>query len=388
MGHLVGGMLLIASTAIGVGMLALPVVTGAGGFFPSMIIYVVCWAFMVCTALLVLEVSLSMPPNSGYLSMAEKLLGPMGKNVFWIAYLFLFITVMVAHVVGGGAVVRDVSSFPLWFSTLVYVIPVMALVFLGTRIVDRINLLLIAGVLISYFSFIGVSYKEIDLTLLMHSDWSRAWMALPILFTAFTFQVILPTLIQYMQRDVKKIRLAIFFGSLIPLMIYLVWEFLILGIVPKDVLEMAEKDGKNAVEPLQHLLHNASIQSIGSLFAFFAMTASFAPLALSFFDFLADGLKMQKKGTKKILLVTLSFGVPVVIGLLYPNVFLVALGYAGGISCAFLFGLMPPLLAWICRYYRYDPKERRQLRGGKPFLLFLMCFALLILAGEIIQHVV
>src|SRR3989344_6702092 len=55
LGHVVGGTLLIAGTAVGVGMLALPVATGPGGFIPSITIYLICWAFMLCTGLLLVE---------------------------------------------------------------------------------------------------------------------------------------------------------------------------------------------------------------------------------------------------------------------------------------------------------------------------------------------
>ncbi|HKZ00308.1 MAG TPA: aromatic amino acid transport family protein, partial [Rhabdochlamydiaceae bacterium] len=54
-GHLLGGILLVAGTSIGVGMLALPVATAAGGFVPSLLIYLICWIFMMCTGLLILE---------------------------------------------------------------------------------------------------------------------------------------------------------------------------------------------------------------------------------------------------------------------------------------------------------------------------------------------
>ena len=54
-GHLIGGTLLITGTAVGVGMLALPVATGPGGFLPAVTIYIICWLFMLCTGLLLLE---------------------------------------------------------------------------------------------------------------------------------------------------------------------------------------------------------------------------------------------------------------------------------------------------------------------------------------------
>ncbi len=388
MGHVAGGSLLIAGTSIGVGMLALPVATGAAGFLPSALIYFLCWLFMIATALLLVEVSLSMPKDTSFISMAEKLLGSTGKKVFWIAYLFLFITVMIAHIVGGGAVLREIFgmglSGTLW--TIVYAAAIAPIVYLGTHTVDRINIVLLSGTLLSYFAFIAVSLGYIDLSLISHIDWGKTWIAVPILFTAFTFQVIIPTLMTYMERNVRKIRIAIFVGSSIPLVVYLIWEFLILGILPQAALVDAAKAGENAVEPLKHFVDSGSLSAIGKGFAFFAMTTSFVPLALSFFDFLADGLHMKKKGKNKTALVAAIFGIPLFVALIYPNVFLIALGYAGGVSCAFLFGLMPPLLAWICRYRHHAPLERRQLAGGKALLAFLMLLAILILIGEIFQQ--
>lgn len=391
LGHVVGGTLLIAGTTIGVGMLALPVATGPGGFVPSVIIYLVCWVFMLCTGLLLVEVSLWMPKDTSFISMADRILGPFGRNIFWVVYLFLFVTVMVAHAAGGGAVLLDITgwNFPHWLAILIYSSVLVPIVYLGAHSVDRLNMVLISGVIVCYVGFIVVSIDLVDWQLIAYARWNKAWLALPILFTAFTYQVIIPTLMTYMERNVRKIRLAIFFGSSIPLAIYLLWEFVILGIIPPEGpqgLIEAAKQGQNAIGPLKELV--PQVFQIGKFFAFFALTTSFVPLALSFFDFLADGLKWEKKGIRRAALCGVVFVVPMIIAIAYPHIFLVALGYAGGISCAFLFGLMPPLLAWVGRYIKRYPQEKTQLPGGKAVLIVLMTFAFLILAGEVIQQII
>lgn len=392
MGHVVGGTLLIAGTTIGVGMLALPVATGPAGFFPSVAIYGLCWLFMLCTGLLLVEVCLWMPKDTSFISMADKLLGRPGRVIFWFMYLFLFLTVMIAHVAGGGEVLREITGthLPDWVAALVYTVVLAPVVYLGAHSVDRLNMLLISGVVLCYLAFFGVSVGSVNVTLLTYADWSKSLYALPILFTAFTYQVIIPSLMTYMERNVRKIRLAVILGSSIPLVIYLVWEFLILGIVPPDGpygLIEAGVHGQNAVGPLRYFVQNPIIFEIGKYFAFFALTTSFIPLALAFFDFLADGLKWKKKGSKKLILCVAVFGIPLVIALKYPQIFLIALGYAGGISCAFLFGLMPPLMAWVGRYVKRLPHGEKQLPGGKPLLVGLMAFALLILIGQVLQQV-
>lgn len=388
--QVIGGALLIAGTTIGVGMLALPVATGPSGFLPSISIYLICWLFMICTGLLLIEVSLTMPPDTSFISMADRYLGPIGRQIYWVAYLFLFITVMIAHVAGGGSILTDVFGWNISknISSLIYVGAIAPIIYLGTRTVDRINKVLISGVILSYLAFVIVSIGQVHFPLLTHTSWNHAWIAFPILFTAFTFQVIIPTLMTYMNRDAAKIRASVLIGTTIPLLIYLIWEFLILGIVPANALSEAARLGQDAVTPLQHFVNNQYIYIIGKAFAFFALTTSFVPLALSFFDFLADGLKIKKIGLQKAILVCGVFGIPTIFALIYPSIFLVALGYAGGISCAFLFGLMPPIMAWIERYKNNSSIRVRQLPGGKPLLIILMIFALLILFGEVLQQLI
>ncbi|MBM3207733.1 MAG: tyrosine transporter [Chlamydiae bacterium] len=389
LGHVLGGTFLIAATTIGVGMLALPIATGQAGFVPSISIYFLCWLFMLCTGLLMLEVCQWMPKDANLLTMCEKLLGKWGKACCWLVYLFLFITVMIAHVAGGGDIISEITSTPIprWVSAILYVILFSPIVYLGTKWVDRLNLFLMVGVIVSYLSFIIFSHDHVQVDLLKRADWSKAWLAIPILFTAFTYQVIVPTLMTYMNRDVKKVRLSILIGTSIPLIVYAIWEVLILGIVPLEGLIEANKVGQNAVWPLKQIVGDAIIFKIGKSFAFFTMTTSYIALALAYHDFLADGLKLKKTKYKQLLLCLLVFVPPLLISIINPNIFLKALSYAGGFSCAILFGLLPPVMVWVGRYIKKLPLQKRGLPGGRILLSLLITFILIELGIEIFQTI-
>jgi tyrosine-specific transport protein len=378
-GHVVGGTLLVSGTSIGVGMLALPVATSEGGFFPAVVIYSLCWLFMLCTGLLVVEACLWMPKDSNLITMASRLLGKGGKVFCWTLYLFLFSCLMVAHVAAGGDVVSQITPLPHAFSTMLYVLLFAPVVYLGTLWVDRLNLVLMAGVILTYLFFIFSAAGEINPSLLTDASWSKAWLALPVVFTAFGFQSLIPTLMTYMKRDVKKVRFAIIAGTALPFVIYLIWELLILGIVPREgaggLLE-ALKQGKTAVDPLGQYLKQPFLFHIGQAFAFFAMTTSFIGIALAYVDFLSDGLKVEKKGLKKLGLCALVFLVPTFFVLINPSLFLKALGLAGGIGVALLLGAMPIMMVWAGRYYEGRSLAHQQLPGGKGFLSLLMAFVI------------
>ena len=94
-------------------------------------------------------------------------------------------------------------------------------------------------------------------------------------------------------------------------------------------------------------------------------------LALAFLDFLADGLGVKKVGIRKFVLVLLVFVPPFLISMVNLGIFLKALSYAGGISCAILFGIYPPLMVWIGRYKK-GHTTGQQIPGGRVFLSFLI----------------
>ncbi len=393
LGHVVGGTLLIAATMVGVGMLGLPVATGPGGFIPASFVYLLTWVFMLCTGLLLLEVCTWMPKEANLITMTHRLLGPVGQAICWVVYLFLFCTAMIAHVSGGGSTMADLINLAFGVhisapvSMILYVLLFSPIVYLGTKSVDRFNLFMMVIVLVSYLAFVLLSAGHVTLEHLSYVNWREAWPALPVLFTAFTYQLIIPTLMTYMDQNVKKVRLSIILGTSIPLVVYLIWEFLILGIIPVDQLIAAKAEGQTAVMPLKELLQNPWIFNIGSVFAFFVLTTSYVALALAFLDFLADGLKVKKIGLRKIGLCLAIFAPPTIISLIYPGIFITALEYAGGISCALLFGLLPPVMVWVGRYVKQYKIAGEQLKGGKLMLSMLILFVFVELVLQVINVV-
>ena len=279
-GTVLKGALLIAGTTIGGGILALPVLTSLGGFFPSICLFFVCWLFMLATAFLFLELGLQMPPNANILTMATLTLGNFGKIITWGLYLFLFYCLTVAYTVGCGDLVNDLlpASFSRSFGPIIFILSFAPFIYLGPKVVGKFNLFLMLGLACSYFLFIILGFKEISIAHLKFQNWSYSFIALPVAFTSFAYQGIIPTLITYLDRDLSKIKKSIFLGSLIPLVAYILWQGLILGILPvygANSLHEALLMGKTAVYPLKNQLANPFVYTLGQFFAFFALLTSF-----------------------------------------------------------------------------------------------------------------
>jgi tyrosine-specific transport protein len=369
-GSLFGGILLVAGTTIGGGMMGNPVVTASAGLFPSLLLYFLCWTFMVSTALLLVEVFLWFPGESNYISMAGRTLGRVGAAFCWFFYLFFFSSLVVAYLSGGGRIFADLLFFSPAWGPLLLTLLTAPFVYRGTASVERLNSWLMLGLFGAFFFFIASGISKLDPLLLERSDWSQSLKIAPILFASFGFHGVVPTLTMYLNRDSKKVRLAILIGSIIPLIVYVVWQIVILGVVPLKGLEEAKALGETAVYPLKQITNIGLLAYLGDAFAFFAITTSLLGVALGLRDFLADGFGIRKKGGYLVLLIAAIFFIPLAITFINPCLFL---NYGGGISSAILLGLFPILMALSGRYILKKQGERL-LPGGITAASLLLIF--------------
>lgn len=359
-------------------MLALPVLTGQAGFFPSLLVYLLCWLFMATTGLLMLEVCLWMEPGANLITMSERTLGRMGKYAAWALYIFLFYSLTLAYILGCGDIIAQFlpGSISQVGGILIFVVLVSPFLYLGAKEVSSLNAWLMIFLIALYFAFVGLGISYIKPELLTYKNWKLLPLSLPIAFTAFAYQGIIPTLVSFMDRDVKQLRLTILIGTFIPLIVYVVWQVLILGIVPVEGpygLYQTLIEGQTAVYPLKYYLQSQAVYWIGQLFAFLALATSFLGVTLGLQHFLADGLKIEEDNKGKTLLLALIILPSLTIALAYPKLFLIALDLAGGIGCALLLGLMPVLMAYKGRQ-RFKTNEYQLVGGGNWTLAMLTLF--------------
>lgn len=395
-GSILSAMFLVAGTCVGGGMLALPVATGVTGFIPSIAIMLVCWLAMTITGLLLIEVSLWMEEGVHLISMTSRILGAPGRWVSWVLYLFICYASLIAYTAGGGFQIADAVSnylnFPMYkdYGAVIFILVFGGVIYLGSKIVGRVNAILFTAMVISYFALVGFGASEIKGDLLLEHKWAGSLMAVPLLLTAFSFQTMVPSLTPYLKSNLSALRWAVIGGTTIAFIIYGVWQALILGIVPvegSNGLAQALALGEPATQFLKEHVTGRWVSDIAEFFAFFAIVTSFLGIALGLFDFLADGLKIKKEGFGKVALGILIV-VPVIIcATQFERVFLVALEISGGFGDSILNGLIPVLMVWIGRYHlKMGSDSHFRIPGGKPLLAAIFVFFLCTLSIEIMMQ--
>ena len=356
----VGGILLVSGTSIGAGMLALPVITSFAGFLPSFVLLGLCWLFLFTTSLLLLDVNLAFPGEVNLITMADRSLGGIGKAITWITYLLLLYSLTAAYIAGSAPLFLDLVHYvtgylpPVWLGPFPLLILFGLFVYLGTQAVDWVNRLLMFGLILTYVLIVSLLPSHIQPTLLEHLDTKAMWVAVPVLVTSYGFHIIIPTLTTYLNHDKKKLRLALLIGSLIPFLVYSIWELLMLGVVPlhgEHGLISAYLQGQTGASSLSYILQNSWISTIVNAFSFFAIITSFLGVSLSLSDFLTDGLHMKRYSLGREFACLLTFVPPLVFVLAYQRGFILALQFAG-IFVAILLCIFPALMAWKLPAYR------------------------------------
>lgn len=391
-GSVLGGILLISGSSIGAGMLGLPLVTGVAGFYPSIALFIFCWAFMTSTGYLFLEVNLSFGEDVHIVTIADKTLGKWGKIIAWIVYLFLFYCLLTAYVSATGIfitnLIPNVFNFELGniAGSLLITFIFGVIIYFGANPVDFINRIFMFGLFISYFSLISNGIKNIDVTLFHDYDWGNSIWAIPIVITAFGFHNMIPTLNHYLRGNKKGMIQVIFWGSLISLVVYLLWEAVILGEIPLSSFEVDPTKFSKGREILDYVRNPWMVLFI-NYFAFFAITTSFLAQALSLVDFIGDGLKLQDTKARRIFLVLLVLAPPFFFSISSTEVFLTALSYAGGFGAVILFAILPALMVWKQRYLLGN-SDFLIIKGGKAILSLILLIALGVILIEFFQEII
>jgi len=379
-GRALGGALLVAGTSIGAGMLALPILTALSGFFPALVLYIVCWAVMAISGLLFVEICLWLDGEPNIVSMAGAVLGRAGRIIAWCLYLYLFYSLTVAYLAGGGGIVVDWIGveMPTYVSTLIFALIFAPLVYLGAGIVDRVNTLMMGGLIVSYCLLLMAAWPHIDSTALLRANWSKTLVALPVVVTSFGFQGLVPTLTAYLHRHPGKIVFAILVGSALPLICYILWEWLFLGVVPLEGLSQSE----TAIAPLRRIASAPWLFYAGQFFALFALVSSFLGVSLGLRDFLADGLGLKKNRLNRLGICIVMFLPAYILATSNPHIFLLALKYGGGLGVGILLVLLPAVLAWVGRYHKRFDSSQFKVPGGRWTLGLLVLFVAFLLVSE------
>ena len=97
-----GGTMIIAGTAIGAGMLALPTISAGMWIWWSLALMVLTWLMMLFSSQAILEVNLNYKPGASFHTLVRDNLGKFWNLVNGLSVAFVLYILLYAYVSGGG----------------------------------------------------------------------------------------------------------------------------------------------------------------------------------------------------------------------------------------------------------------------------------------------
>jgi tyrosine-specific transport protein len=392
---IMGSVLMILGTSLGAGMLALPVVSSQQPFLITALMLVATWLLMTVGALALLEVNLWFPAGANMVSMAKGTLGNTGKFLVWLIYLALLYCLICSYLSGAGDVLSGLLSgvgvdIPLWLADCIALMFLGSIVVVGIRSVDHVNRILMFFKMAAYVFVVAMILPQVQLRRLVvyHAAWH--WSVLTVMITSFGFAIIVPSIRAYLGTSEGNLKRILLLGSVIPLVIYLLWIMVVQGLLSHaSLFEILHSKVSNSAliagvtTVLSGMWHGQSVwvsQALGFFISVCVLT-SFLGVSICLIDFIADGLRLKKSGAEGVAVFSLAYLPPLSLVLfslfIGHAIFYAALRYAG-LCCILLLVFFPLLMLYVGRYHQ--DKRHHKILGGRYVLWFFMSASLLMAA--------
>ena len=374
-----GSIFIVAGTTIGAGMLAMPLASAGVGFGVTFLLLIGLWGLMCYTALLLVEVYQHVSADTGLGTLARRYLGRPGQWLTGFSMLFLMYALTAAYISGAGELLA--ASLNQWFASsisvtsgvLLFTIVAGGIVCIGTHMVDMFNRVLFSAKVIMLVVMLGLMMPHIHHTNLLTLPLEKglALSAIPVIFTSFGFHGSVPSIVSYLDGNLRKLRWVFIIGSAIPLVAYIFWQVATLGAIDSGVFSglLANHSGLNGLlQAVREVVASPHVELAVHLFADLALATSFLGVSLGLFDYLSDLFNRKRNASGRAQTGLMTFVPPLVFALFYPQGFVMALGYAG-VALAILALIIPSLLVWKSRQTQKEPGYR--VAGGKPLLILV-----------------
>lgn len=432
-----GAVSLIIGTAVGPGMLGLPAATIKSGPVPSTVAIILSWIYVISSILLVAELSFAVMEEDNlaevsFTALATKTLGSHIGSFVALVYASLSFSLLVACVSGIGSIINQLLP---WLNPVIAhaLFPSAAgtvICFLPFKATDMANRLLCFIMLFSITSLVAIGLSVGRSSLLgsfLHASWSVSSIlpAIPVTVLTLGFHVITPFICKIAGKTVNEARKAILFGGFVPLVMVLSWNLIVLGLT-------GPRHATISKDPISLLLSvNPSALTAVQGFAFSALATSYIGYAVSFPKQVVDTIELIFLGSNRkagnslsfkgsfengdgkvgfvtysqmcsgdvgmimysdvsldvkprhnlsllqSIVVLLVLGCPILVASFFRSTFSAALDFAGIYANCFLFGILPPVMAYI---YKTSKNNRSFsiLAGGDITLLALVCIAIVL----------
>jgi len=311
---------------VGAGVLGIPYVIAKAGFLYGSILIVILGIVFLLLNLYVAEIVLRTKGKHQLTGYMEKYLGKKGKILMMISMIFGVYGALIAYLIGEGETIKAIFGGNALIYSLIFFVIVSIIIYRGVKATGRTELIIIA---LLFIVVILIGLFSLDkITLSNFSTFNPAYFFLPygVILFAFLGNIAVPEVAEELEREKKKMKKAIIIGSLIPIVLYILFSVVVVGVVGLGNFELLGPNERIATIALS-MYSNPILGILANVFAIFAMLTSFLALGIALVTMYNYDFKISKNTS-----FILTLAVPLVIVLFKLTNFLEVLGIAGAVS--------------------------------------------------------
>lgn len=377
-GSVLSSAALIAGNTVGAGIIALPLVSLEPGYVPSSAILTGIWAYNLFTGLLIAEAcassvkkmegedcsassdSCKVGSEASLLKVVGANLGEGGAKVASFVGLALTYLLIIAYITEGG---HFISSTLGWgegglsqIAPALFTGGMLAVWKGGSQLVESANNIFCLTLVAAFLALVVAGGPGIDpANLTNHMDWGMASTVVPVAMAALVYQNTVPVVCSQLDQDPGKVKQALFYGSGGPLLLYYIYNFLVLGSIPfiagMEGLGSLSQGGLFSAPGFSEAMRVFSLSAVVTSFigSLYSGMAEIEGILESTQDFLPQALRRDGPA-RTAAADALLLGPPLMASMAgSASLFLGALGACGTLDTA-LYGLLPSLAVWAARY--------------------------------------
>lgn len=351
----------LIGTIVGAGTFGLPYVMAQAGFGLGLFYLIILTGAVTLIHLSYGEIVLRTEQSHRLVGYAEKYLGRGAKTFAAIVLLFEYYGSLLAYIILGGEFLRIIFSRFLGGSETFWVLVFFALgmlaILFGLRFVSNGEFFMMLALVGLMAALVIKGWPLFDGQNLIGANWANWLLPYGVILFALAGSVAVPEMRQALKGQERKLKTAIFLGTVIPAVLYLVFVLAVVGISGSATSE----DAISGLVPY----FGPWIVQIGAIFGLLAVYTSFIVVGLSLKNIYRDDYHLSE-GPAFFLICA----IPLAAYLAGIKSFILVIGFVGAIMAG-LDGILT-IAIYLKAKKNGDRRPEYSLSGAKTLGLFLI----------------
>ncbi|MFO8016651.1 MAG: aromatic amino acid transport family protein [Candidatus Woesearchaeota archaeon] len=311
---------------VGAGIFGVPYVIAQAGFLTGVLTIIVLGLVVLMIYLYLGEVVLRTRGRHQLTGYAEIYLGRWGKRIMAFSMVFGIYGSLTAYLIGEGSAISSILGGPQAIYTLLFFIVAAAIVYAGLGALEKSELFTMTLIFIVTIIIIVFTSPHIEMPNLSGFSISRFFVPYGVILFSYLGMMSIPEVREILEHDKRKMKKAVFAGMAIPIILNLVFSFVIVGAVGLSRFNSMAPNDRIATIALGEVVM-PSLFVIANIFAVFAMFTSFIAVAFALKEMFIYDYNIDRR-----LSWALTCFIPLFIALSGLTTFVEALGVVGVVA--------------------------------------------------------